>query len=92
MSRCGMCGMNDCCGADYEERVDTLTKERDQAIAQGSHNLDLRDADAEKYAAIVARVQVLEEALKTYATCSDGCTCGDGWSHDLARWALGETP
>ena len=30
----------------------------------------------------------LREALKTYAECSDGCTCGDGWSHDPAQAAL----
>ena len=27
-------------------------------------------------------------ALQEYATCGDGCTCGDGWSHDIARAAL----
>lgn len=30
----------------------------------------------------------LREALRSYASCSDGCTCGDGWSHDVAREAL----
>ena len=30
----------------------------------------------------------LREALKTYAECSDGCTCGDGWSHDPAQATL----
>lgn len=30
----------------------------------------------------------LREALENYATCCDGCTCGDGWDHDVARAAL----
>ncbi len=30
----------------------------------------------------------LREALENYATCCDGCTCGDGWNHDVARAAL----
>jgi hypothetical protein len=33
----------------------------------------------------------LREALKGYAACGDGCTCGDGWSHDAAREALSIT-
>lgn len=36
-----------------------------------------------------ARVRRMEEALREYAACSDGCTCGDGWDHDSARAALG---
>ena len=28
------------------------------------------------------------EVLEEYATCSDGCTCGDGWSHDSAKALL----
>lgn len=39
-------------------------------------------AELEKAKAENAR---LAAALEHYATCSDGCTCGDGWSHDLAR-------
>ena len=30
----------------------------------------------------------LRDALKSYAACGDGCTCGDGWSHDIANAAL----
>ena len=30
----------------------------------------------------------LRDALQAYAECSDGCTCGDGWSHDAAQAAL----
>ena len=30
----------------------------------------------------------LREALQVYASCSDGCTCGDGWNHDTAKQAL----
>ena len=30
----------------------------------------------------------LRDALKSYAACGDGCTCGDGWSHDTANAAL----
>jgi regulator of replication initiation timing len=30
----------------------------------------------------------LRNALRSYAECSDGCTCGDGWSHDEAVAAL----
>ena len=35
--------------------------------------------------------RVLREALEGYAYCSDGCTCGDGWSHDAANAALTAT-
>ena len=27
-------------------------------------------------------------ALRSYAACSDGCTCGDGWDHNIACEAL----
>jgi hypothetical protein len=36
------------------------------------------------------KVKRLIEALRGYAECCDGCTCGDGWSHDAARSALAE--
>lgn len=32
----------------------------------------------------------LSEALRYYAECSDGCTCGDGWGHEIAIEALKE--
>lgn len=38
--------------------------------------------------ALIAEVRRLREALKEYAGCGDGCTCGDGWSHDTAIEAL----
>lgn len=34
------------------------------------------------------KARKLREVLKHYATCSDGCTCGDGWSHEMAKEAL----
>ena len=37
------------------------------------------------------QVKVLREALGSYAECCDGCTCGDGWSHDIAIEALEQT-
>lgn len=37
------------------------------------------------------QVKVLREALGSYAECCDGCTCGDGWSHDIAIEALERT-
>ena len=30
----------------------------------------------------------LRATLETYSYCVDGCTCGNGWSHDAARIAL----
>ena len=36
-------------------------------------------------------VETLREALENYATCGDGCTCGDGWGHEVAIEALKET-
>jgi len=32
----------------------------------------------------------LRAALESYAECSDGCTCGDGWDHKTAQEALKE--
>ena len=37
------------------------------------------------------QVKVLRAALGSYAECCDGCTCGDGWSHDIAIEALEQT-
>ena len=37
------------------------------------------------------QVKVLREALGSYAECCDGCTCGDGWNHDIAIEALEQT-
>jgi hypothetical protein len=34
----------------------------------------------------------LKSALQGYATCHEGCTCGDGWSHSPAREVLGLPP
>ncbi len=30
-------------------------------------------------------------ACEHYAECGDGCTCGDGWSHDVALAAIAKT-
>ena len=42
-------------------------------------------------AALREQVKVLRSALGSYAECCDGCTCGDGWSHDIAIEALEQT-
>ena len=42
-------------------------------------------------AALREQVKVLRKALGSYAECCDGCTCGDGWSHDIAIEALEQT-
>ena len=34
------------------------------------------------------KLEIARDALEDYASCSDGCTCGDGWSHDSAKEAL----
>lgn len=39
-----------------------------------------------------AKCAEMRRALEHYAKCSDGCTCGDGWSHDTAREALSDAP
>lgn len=44
----------------------------------------LLDALAERDALLVILIGVLH----AYGDCSEGCTCGDGWTHDLAREAL----
>ena len=45
-----------------------------------------------KYARQLERENILlRQALEHYATCSDLCTCGDGWSHSVARKALDST-
>ena len=37
------------------------------------------------------QIKVLREALRAYSECCDGCTCGDGWDHDIAIEALEQT-
>ena len=37
-------------------------------------------------------IERLRAALRYYAECSDGCTCGDGWDHTAAKEALGMLP
>lgn len=37
---------------------------------------------------MVQKLEEAREALKFYAECCDGCTCGDGWDHHMARTAL----
>jgi len=36
-----------------------------------------------------AENEKMRAALAHYAECGDGCTCGDGWSHNIALAALG---
>ena len=40
--------------------------------------------------AIVDLLAPIMDALEHYAVCGDGCTCGDGWNHDVAREALAQ--
>ena len=37
---------------------------------------------------ITAKLVTAIRALEAYAECGDGCTCGDGWSHEPAKDAL----
>lgn len=37
---------------------------------------------------VIAMLKAAIEGLRAYAGCCDGCTCGDGWSHDAARETL----
>jgi hypothetical protein len=40
------------------------------------------------FAQAEATIRGLVEVLKGYATCGDGCTCGDGWDHASAERAI----
>lgn len=57
---------------------------------------DLLQHEIKKLAAanleLAAQVEFMREALRCYAECSDGCTCGDGWSHTAAQEALAIKP
>lgn len=37
---------------------------------------------------VIAMLKAAIEGLRAYAGCCDGCTCGDGWSHDAAMETL----
>ena len=39
-------------------------------------------------ASLKDRIKRVEGVLEGYAQCSDGCSCGDGWSHEPAIEAL----
>ena len=51
----------------------------------------VRCLDCEEIDRLREQVKVLRAALGSYAECCDGCTCGDGWSHDIAIEALEQT-
>ena len=44
--------------------------------------------EASAYDSSQATIRELVEALEGYATCGDGCTCGDGWDHSSAKRAI----
>ena len=48
-------------------------------------------AESAELAHLREQVKVLRAALGSYAECCDGCTCGDGRSHDIAIEALEQT-
>ena len=48
-------------------------------------------AESPELIALREQVKVLREALRAYSECCDGCTCGDGWDHDIAIEALEQT-
>ena len=48
-------------------------------------------AESQEIDTLREQVKVLRSALGSYAECCDGCTCGDGWSHDIAIEALEQT-
>lgn len=52
------------------------------------YNNPAREAEAQANAQLIATAPEMYEALKAYAECSDGCTCGDGWGHEAAIEAL----
>ena len=45
-------------------------------------------AEAERLCRLANAAEGMRAALGCYSECYDGCTCGDGWSHDAARNAL----
>ena len=52
---------------------------------------DLVAEQEETISSLREQVKVLREALMAYSECCDGCTCGDGWDHDIAIEALEQT-
>lgn len=78
--------------SEHAEEVAALKQQLD--AAHEVHRLDIQ-TQAEmvtKLEQTQAGCTALREALAEYATCQDdGCTCGDGWSHDTARDALAQT-
>ena len=64
-----------------EKELSACQKERDESVQAEMEN-------HERIAAAQAREAKLREALEFYGACDDGCTCGDGWNHDVAWEAL----
>ena len=68
---------------NYRQKICTNSKEcpdYKEYITKEEENILLRE-----------QVKVLREALRAYSECCDGCTCGDGWDHDIAIEALSQT-
>jgi len=62
----------------FTDNLVTITTTKASAIA----------AALRRVARLEAAARQAEAALEGYATCCDGCTCGDGWSHASAVEAL----
>ena len=86
--------------SDTKELFDVFFDFADDTLADGRSVLTF-DNFKKAAAALAERVQpqpqlakdyaAAVEILKQYAQCGDGCTCGDGWSHDAAEEFLSET-
>ena len=68
-------------GCDSGDPLDFTLSEISQAIGAVIDQREQLEADC----------GVMRCTLEGYAECGDGCTCGDGWSHDAAREALQST-
>lgn len=73
-----------------QDTADQIAEEMEKAFfwSDDDHENHVVPSNEMVSAIIRKHTAPLEEALRVYAECGDGCTCGDGWGHGPAREAL----
>ena len=74
--RCGICGCNDCCGADFEIKVSELEGDRNEwkSLYEELHKLHA-EGKIDNSDSLLKENQRLKEAIDNLEFCSDPVFC-----------------